>query len=485
MYMGIDLGTSAVKTVIIDDRQKAVASASAPIPVNRPRDGFVEQDPDQWIHAVEQTFATIEFGQGPLLKQVKGIGLSGHMHGATLVGQDDSVLRPCILWNDTRSHAEAAELDTPQSRQITGNILFPGFTAPKLAWVQRHEPEVFTKIKKVLLPKDYVRLWLSGDHVSDCSDSAGTGWLDVSRRSWSTTLLEANGLAVEHMPRLIEGTDVSGELRPALAEKFGFEKNVLIAGGAGDNAASACAMGTIGSGSAFLSLGTSGVLFAANDRYRPNAESAVHAFCHALPDSWHQMGVILAATDSLNWLAGIAGTTPHALAAGVASAKSTDLLFLPYLGGERTPHNDARARGVFIGLGHDTDIADMTRAVMQGVGFAFKDCQRALRESGTTLGVTFAIGGGSKSAAWLGMLASILDLPLLTIDDGQVGAGLGAARLGLIAATGADPASVCHQPDVAERFEPGDPGEYESAYRRYRASYQALKQGELFTSQQD
>ena len=244
------------------------------------------------------------------MKRVRGIGLSGQMHGATLLDRADRPLRPCILWNDGRSAEEAAELDAdPRFRSVTGNIVFPGFTAPKLVWVHRNEPKIFGDVAKVLLPKDFVRLWLSGQHASDMSDSAGTSWLDVAKRDWSDELLAATSLHRDQMPSLFEGTEQTGKLRSVLAGRWGMQSPPVIAGGGGDNAASACGVGTVAPGSAFVSIGTSGVLFVANERFRPNAESAVHAFCHALPNTWHQMGVILSAAASLEWLAGVTGAT--------------------------------------------------------------------------------------------------------------------------------------------------------------------------------
>ena len=308
MYLGIDLGTSSVKVLLIDADQAVVGSATSPLEVSRPHPGWSEQDPADWIAATEAALADLKAQKPAELAAVKGIGLSGHMHGATLLDSRDQVLRPCILWNDTRSHAEAAKLDAdPRFRHITGNIVFPGFTAPKLVWVRNNEPDVFAKVAMVLLPKDFLRLWLTGEHISEMSDSAGTSWLDVAKRRWSPELLAATDLAEKQMPRLVEGTERAGALRAELASKWGLRAGIPIAGGAGDNAASACGMGTVRPGQAFASLGTSGVIFAANGSYLPNPESAVHTFCHALPDAWHQMGVILSATDSLNWLSGITG----------------------------------------------------------------------------------------------------------------------------------------------------------------------------------
>jgi xylulokinase len=338
MYLGIDLGTSSVKTVLMDEQQHIVASSSSPLTVQRPADGWSEQDPASWISAIENTLGELHANHAQSMHAVKGIGLSGHMHGATLLDKANKVLRPCILWNDTRSHQEAAQLDTESSRNLCGNILFPGFTAPKLAWVAKHEPDIFSQVSKVLLPKDYARLWLTGEHVSEMSDAAGTGWLDVAKRAWSDELLATTSLSSAQMPALVEGTAVSGQLRQELSSRFGLPSNVVVAGGAGDNAASACGMGVVAANSAFLSLGTSGVLFASNASYQPNAESAVHTFCHAIPNTWHQMGVILAATDALNWLSTTLGQSPSDLSNALESttADATDVIFLPYLGGECT-----------------------------------------------------------------------------------------------------------------------------------------------------
>jgi len=480
MYIGIDLGTSSVKTVLMDDAQNIIASSTATMNVSRPADGWSEQDPASWITGMEQTLGDLHSKHAAHMAAVRGIGLSGHMHGATLLDNADNVLRPCILWNDTRSHVEAARLDTPASRERCGNILFPGFTAPKLAWAKENEPDVFKQVAKVLLPKDYARLWLTGEHVSEMSDAAGTGWLDVGKRDWSNTLLTASGMTREQMPSLVEGSAVSGTLRASLADQFGLPKNVVVAGGAGDNAASACGMGTVLPGNAFLSLGTSGVLFASNAAYQPNADSAVHTFCHAVPDTWHQMGVILSATDSMNWLANVLNQSPATLTEALenTTVDPSDIVFLPYLGGERTPHNDANARGVFLGLRHTSDATQMTKAVLQGVAFAFRDCQIALASAGTTLSSAYAIGGGSNSKYWLQMISTALRLPLHITGDGDFGAGFGAARLGLLAAeNNATVADVCTPPAIEYTVEPDLKlsTQFDEHFETYQQSYQALK----------
>ncbi|MCH4549121.1 xylulokinase [Rhizobium changzhiense] len=480
MYLGLDLGTSGVKAMLIDGDQKIVGSANGALDVSRPHSGWSEQEPAHWVRATGEAVAGLKAKHPKELAAVKGIGLSGQMHGATLIDATDKVLRPCILWNDTRSYVEAAALDAdPRFRALTGNIVFPGFTAPKLAWVEKHEPDVFAKIAKVLLPKDYLRLWLTGEYISEMSDSAGTSWLDTGKRAWSSELLAATNLSEEQMPALVEGTEQAGKLRSELAAQWGIAGDVVVAGGAGDNAASACGMGTVSDGAAFVSLGTSGVLFAANASYLPKPESAVHAFCHALPNTWHQMGVILSATDALNWHSGVTGKSAADLTGelGKTLKAPTGVTFLPYLSGERTPHNDAVIRGAFIGLEHESSRVVLTQAVLEGVAFAIRDNLEALRSAGTGISRVTAIGGGSRSRYWLASIATALGVPVDLPADGDFGAAFGAARLGLIAATGADPIAVCTPPVTAGTIEPvaSLSGAYEEAYTRYRALYPAIK----------
>lgn len=480
MYLGIDLGTSGVKAVLIDDAQAVVASASAEIDVSRPHPGWSEQDPADWIAATENAVGELHALHPDALAAVRGIGLSGHMHGATLLDSSDRPLRPCILWNDTRSHAEAAELDGDEKfRRLTGNIVFPGFTAPKLVWVARNEPDIFSRIRWALLPKDFLRLWLTGEHMSEMSDSAGTSWLDVGARRWSQELLDATGVQERQMPDLVEGTDSAGVLRPELAARWGMQQGVVVAGGAGDNAASACGIGATREGEAFVSLGTSGVIFAANDAFRPLPASAVHAFCHALPNRWHQMGVILSATDSVNWLSSITGVDPADLTGDLGETLEAPgaEFFLPYLSGERTPHNDAAIRGAFAGLAHTSDRKALTRAVLTGVAFALKDNLAALAAAGTNLSRVIAVGGGSRSALWLKTIATALDIEVDVPADGDFGAAFGAARLGLIASTGADADAVCTTPAIARTIGPeaGLRDAYEQAYQRWRDLYPAVR----------
>jgi len=478
-FLGIDLGTSGLRALLIDGDGAPIGVAERSYSVSQPQSGWSEQDPADWVAALDATMT--EMGAThPAFARVQGIGVAGHMHGATLLDDAGDVLRPCILWNDTRSHVQAAALDaTDRVRELSGNIVFPGFTAPKLAWVRDNEPEVFAKVAKVLLPAAYLNFHLTGEHVADLSDSAGTSWLDVGRRDWSDTLLRAGGMRRDQMPRLVEGAGAAGTLRGDLAAKWGLSGTVTVAGGAGDNAAAACGIGALNEGQGFVSLGTSGVLLAARDGYRPAPETAVHTFCHAVPGRWYQMGVMLSATDSLNWLAGITGQSPKDLTADLDGAVQApgSVRFLPYLSGERTPHNDAAIRGSFTGLGTGTTRADLTRAVLQGVSYGLRDGLDALQATGARPASLIAIGGGTGSRYWLRLLASVLNLPLHLPADGEFGAALGAARLGMAAATGAAVEDIMTPPEIRETISP-DPEAaeaHDAGYRAFRAAYPGIK----------
>ncbi len=475
MYIGLDLGTSGLKAILLDEQQNLLAEAIAPLSVQRPMDGWSEQEPSHWINAAKTVLT--DLGKQTSLNGVKAIGLSGQMHGATLLDSNDTVLRPCILWNDTRSADEATAMDqNPSFRRITGNIVFPGFTAPKLAWVSVNEPKVFAQVAKVLLPKDYLRLWLTGEHVAEMSDAAGTSWLDTKKRDWSDELLEVTGLDRSVMPRLVEGSEVSGSIRDDIAVEFGLPKGTLVAGGGGDNAASAVGVGVVRAGSAFVSLGTSGVLFAASDAYQPDADTAVHTFCHALPNTWHQMGVILAAADAVNWWANVAGESAKDLTAELGDLEAPDKsIFLPYLGGERTPHNDAKVRGQFLNLSHDTDKTALTRSVIEGVTFAFKDCFDALSATGTHMDRLIGVGGGTNSDYWVQAIATSQDMPIELPVAGDFGGAFGAARLAMMA----DGASndIATIPEIKTVVEPRKDlvAAFAEGHQRYRAAYNAVK----------
>ncbi|SDJ15788.1 xylulokinase [Aliiruegeria lutimaris] len=478
MYLGLDIGTSGVKAMLVDEAFATVAVAQAPLTVSRPQPGWSEQDPQDWITACEAAISQIAAEHGAALAGLKAIGLSGHMHGATLLDAADKPLRPCIMWNDGRSGQQCLELEKRADfRGIGGNIVMAGFTAPKLLWVAENEPKIFEKTAKVLLPKDYVRLWLTGEHFAEMSDAAGTLWLDVAARKWSDALLAATGLTRDHMPALGEGADVAGMLRAELAEKWGVPR-VPVAGGGGDNAATACGMGVTSPGTGFLSLGTSGVLFAVTDKFAPNTDEAVHAFCHAIPKTWHQMGVILSATDSLTWLSEISGRSPADLA-GLLPPKieaPSGIGFLPYLSGERTPHNNPDASGAFLGLRRVTGLPDLVKATMEGVAMAFADCVRALRLAGTEIDAAYAVGGGARSDQWLEIMAAVTGLTLLKPEDGDFGAAFVAAKLAVSCATGDFSEEVFAKPRVDREIVPDKElaKKYAEHYQFYRDSYPAL-----------
>lgn len=338
---------------------------------------------------------------------------------------------------------------------------------------------MFAKVAKILLPKDYVRLLMTGDHASEMSDSAGTLWLDVAKRDWSDELLAATSLTRAHMPKLYEGSAATGLLREDVAAAWGMPKRPVVAGGGGDNAASACGIGAVKPGAGFLSLGTSGVLFVSNANFSPNTAGAVHAFCHAIPNTWHQMGVILSATGSLEWFSALVGEPVPQLmdALGDELSAPSPVMFLPYLSGERTPHNDPSARGVFVGLGQESDRAALTRAVIEGVAYAVRDCQEVLRAAGTRIESLMAVGGGSRSKLWLRIIATLLDTPLLLPEHAEAGGALGAARLGMAAATGSDPVAICAAPKVAAVVEPSKAhrAAYKDGYATYSKLYRAAK----------
>ena len=457
MYLGIDIGTSSVKAVAVDDHDVVVEQASAPLAVSRPQEGWSEQNPADWWSA---THAAVSALPAATRRAVQAVGLSGQMHGATLLDANDRPLRPAILWNDGRSAKQCAALERaqPASRKITGNIAMPGFTAPKLLWVREHEPSIFNATRTVLLPKDYVRLLMTGEKASDASDAAGTLWVDVAKRRWSTEMLAATGLNESHMPRLCEGSEVTGTLSAAVADSWGMSR-VPVAGGGGDNAAGAAGIGVIKPGDAFLSLGTSGVLFLVTPKFLPNPDRAVHAFCHCLPGLWHQMSVMLSAASCVDWAARLTGAREAAeLLAKVEARGRLDgpEIFLPYLSGERTPHNDPHARGALFGLTHDSDAAAIGQAVLEGVAFAFADGLDVLIEAGASIDRISVIGGGARSMWWGGVLAAALKKPLIYRDGSEVGPAYGAARLARLAKTGEAPADVCRPPPVRVVIEPND-----------------------------
>ena len=480
MYLGLDLGTSAVKALLVDDAGAVVGSRSAALTVSRPHAGWSEQDPQEWWQATCAAAVALAGDFPSRMAAVRAIGLSGQMHGLTALDAADEVIRPCILWNDTRSAAEAEHMDrtVPAFRDVGGNAVMPGFTAPKAVWMAGREPEKFARISSILLPKDYLRLRMSGERLSDMSDSAGTLWMDVAGRRWSDELLGACGLTQGQMPGLVEGSAPAGRLRAEVARAWGIDGAPVVAGGGGDNAAAAVGLGVTAPGDAFLSLGTSGVVFAVTDSFAPATDSGAHAFCHAVEDSWHQMGVILAASDCVAWLCEVTGADIETLMAELAAhpVETTDLMFHPYLSGERTPHNDAGARGGFFGLARHHGRVDLTCAVLQGVAFAIADATDVLRQAGGAPSALLATGGGAKNDRWLSCIAAVTGLAIARPEDGDYGAALGAARLGMMA-DGMPKQDACARPPTGDAILP-DAGLGErlaSARKEWQDIYRVLK----------
>jgi xylulokinase len=483
VYLGFDIGTSGVKAVLLDADGAVRHQATADHPVSNPHPLWSEQNPDDWWESCRTATAALKAAGAPL-DAVKAVGLSGQMHGATLLDANNAVLRPCILWNDGRSHAECVELETSLLgfRDRCGNMAMPGFTAPKLLWVRKHEPELFARIAKVLLPKDYLQFRLTGQFASDLSDAAGTLWLDPAKRDWDDTLLAETGLNRSHMPTLYEGCQIVGELTATAATALNLPRVPVVAG-AGDNAGGAVGVGVIDPGQGFLSLGTSGVLFVVSAAHHACPERTVHAFCHCLPNRWHQMSVSLSAANSLAWLARTVEREVGDLLARLdASGKTeTSVLFLPYLSGERTPHNDPRAVGQFHGLSNATDLNDLTLAVLEGVAYSCCDGLDALRAAGSEPRELDLIGGGARSRLWRQLLADALELPLIYRTGGEVGPALGAARLAMIGVAGGDVETairrVCVQPPKQENHSPrpARAAYHRAQLERYRQLYTLTK----------
>lgn len=482
MFLGLDLGTSELKALLLDARHRIVAVHGERLSVQRPQPLWSEQQPGDWWTATDAALQHLSAAQPAAMAAVRAIGLSGQMHGAVTLDGDGNVLRPAILWNDGRSGAACAALEAavPRLHQIAGNLAMPGFTAPKLCWMREHEPALFARVRTVLLPKDWLRFRLSGECVSEMSDASGTLWLDVGARRWSAELLAACGLGIGHMPRLVEGSDVSATLDAAVARRWGLPPGIPIAGGGGDNAASAVGIGAVKPGRGFVSLGTSGVIFLSSDRFRPHPASAMHAFCHALPNTWHQMSVMLSAASALRWARERLGfASEQELLARVGALAADERqhapVFLPYLSGERTPHNNPNAQGVLFGLRAEHDASHIGYAVIEGVAFGLRDGWASMQVAAGEVGTLSLVGGGARSALWAQLIADVLGVALVTHAGGEAGGALGAARLAWLC-DGGDVETVCPPPPVRERFEPASASAsgLDRRYARFRRLYAAL-----------
>jgi xylulokinase len=476
MFLGIDIGTSGVKAVVMEAGGRLAEQATSPLSVSRPAPLQSEQDPADWWAATERAVLSLSAANR---QRVQAVGVAGQMHGATLLDSQDRPLRPAILWNDGRSQDECAELEQaePRAREITANAIMAGFTAPKLLWVRKHEPDVFEAVRTVLLPKDYVRLLMTGDKATDMADASGTCWLDVAARRWSPEMLAATGVDETAMPSLFEGSEPTGSLRQEVAERWGMDR-VAVAAGGGDNAAAAVGLGVVSDGEGFISLGTSGVVFVATNALRSNPSRGLHAFCHALPGRWHQMSVMLSAASCLTWAAELLGEEDVAALLSSAEDSSGDVpIFLPYLTGERTPHADPHAQGVFFGLTAGTARQDIARAVVEGVAMGLRDGVDTIVDAGSDVPALTVAGGGSRSLFWGRILAGALDRPLVYRAGGDVGPAYGAARLAQIASGAASIEEACGAPPIIATVEPEPDlvAYFEERQPRFRSLYSALK----------
>jgi xylulokinase len=478
--LGIDLGTSGCKTVLVSRDGRILATATAEYPLSTPKPLWSEQDPhDWWRGLVSSVRSVIAACSG---ETIEGIGIGGQMHGATLLDAEDRVVRPAILWNDGRCQAECDLIHKrfPGVVKETGNRALVGFTAPKLLWVQRHEAKLWKRVRSVLLPKDYLRFRLTGEKVAEMSDGAGMLLLDVAKRRWSAKMLRICGIDESYLGRLIEGSEIGGTVTAAAAAELGIPSGVPVVGGAGDQAAGAVGAGCVSPGQTTISLGTSGVVFTTTKGYRPEKDGRLHTFCHALPRVWHQMGVMLSAAGSLQWYRDTCapGVDFTALcdAAGEAPRGAEGLVFLPYLTGERTPLCDARARGAFIGLTRRHTRQYLTRAVLEGISLGLAESLRLIRDAGTTVKEATVTGGGTRSDVWMQILADVCDTRIVLREGADAGPALGGARLALVGACGVPLKTACAPGPVVKSFAPERKAvkEYAAIAGRFRTLYPAI-----------
>lgn len=483
LYIGIDLGTSAVKLLLMNEAGQILNVVSRTYPLEFPRPGWSQQNPEDWRKAVWEGIPALL--EGFDRAQVAGIGAGGQMHGLVVLDEADRVIRPAILWNDGRTAQQVAYLNETVGKDRlsawTANIAFAGFTAPKLLWMRENEPELFAKIKKIMLPKDYINYLLTGVHSTDYSDASGTLLLDVAKRRWSEEMLELCGLRAEQMPRLFESYETVGALLPEAARALGLPESVRVAAGAGDNAAAAVGTGTVGEGGCNLSLGTSGTIFISSDRFRVDENNALHAFAHA-DGGYHLMGCMLSAASCNKWLMeDIFRTEDYAAEQAAVSREKlgrNPVFFLPYLMGERSPINDTNARGMWIGMTMDTRREDLTQAVLEGVAFAIRDSLKVAGSLGISIGKSRVCGGGAKSDLWLHILANVLNVELERVASEQ-GPGLGGAMLAMVAcgafASVADACRALVRVSGTVRPDPELAARYAARYRQFRQIYPACK----------
>lgn len=493
--IGIDVGTSSMKTLLIEESGAVAGSVTEFYPFETPKPLWSEQDPAHWWKATCVSIKRVLEENNVEAKDVAGLGLTGQMHGLVLLDKDNQVLRPCILWNDQRTAKQCAditaEVGAGRVLELTGNPVLPGFTAPKIAWVQENEPDVFDKAERFLLPKDYVRFLLSGEHFSDVSDASGTSLLNVGERNWSEEMCDALGISRSFLPEVTESTVASTRVSAEAAAATGLLEGTPIAAGGGDQAAQAVGSGIVREGIVSATLGTSGVVFAHSDEYRVEPNGLLHAFCHAVPGKWHLMGVMLSAAGSFDWYKNTLGGVEERQAqesganvfdlltkqAATAPAGSEGLMFLPYLSGERTPHPDPNARGTFFGMTLRHSKPHMTRAVLEGITYGMNDSLQLMRNLGLDISEVRASGGGAKSDFWLQMQADIYSSRVVTTNVTE-GAAFGAAVLGGVASgiyTDLDSAANQIVKSTGETNPGSDQEIYADFYPEYQALYPALK----------
>ncbi|MGM9616443.1 xylulokinase [Butyricicoccus sp.] len=483
LYIGVDLGTSAVKLLLMEENGTIRKIVSREYPISFPKSGWSEQNPEDWLR--ETCAGILELTQDIDRTQVASIGVGGQMHGLVALDCNDQVIRPAILWNDGRTVEETEYLNTVVGKETlsahTANIAFAGFTAPKILWMKKHEPELFDRIDKIMLPKDYINYMLSGTFCTDVSDASGTLLFDVEHKCWSPEMLEICGLRPEQMAQIFESAQPVGTLRPEIAQKLSLSESVVIAAGAGDNAAAAIGTGTVGNGACNISLGTSGTIFISSDSFRVDSNNALHAFAHA-DGTYHLMGCMLSAASCNKWwMDEILRDTNYAAAQQDISDDrlgSNSVFFLPYLMGERSPHNDPAARGTFIGMSMDSSRADLTQAVLEGVAFGIRDSMEIARSLGIDIPRSKICGGGAKSPLWKKIFANVLNIDIDIVET-EEGPGYGGAMLAAVAC-GAYPSvaditqklvhvvdTVHPDPDIALR--------YEKKYRQFQTIYPTVK----------
>ena len=488
-FLGADIGTTNVKAVLVDERERILGHASRPLRIARPRPGWCEQDPDSWWRAFLSICDELRRETPKSWRSVVAIGLTGQMHAALCLDERDRPLRPAMLWNDGRAQAQCDELAraVPDLRKIAGVPPMAGFTAPKLLWLRRQEPEVMAAVAHILLPKDYVRLKLSGEHVTDMSDAAGTLLLDEAGRCWSEPIVIAAGIAPAALPRLAEGSAPVARLRRDMARKLDLSDPVIIAGGAGDAAAGALGIGAIGAGDGFISLGTSGQYFIADDHYRLTAEPTIHCFAHGLPHRWYRMAALLNGGDCLRWISRLLGTDAATALALPSMRKPSPLLFLPYLAGERTPHDDPLLRAAFLGLRHAASRTALAQAALEGVALSFADVEDCLEQSTSVPRVLPLIGGAARSPVWMQVFADVLNRTIVLYRGSEHAGPLGAARLARLAVTDEKAETVCRKPKVARSFSPRPA--WHEAYRvrleQFRRALAVAKTGPHWTKPYD